>query len=495
MAIIPFGEWRPDLTDYQAETSRLILNVAPHADGYGPLKSYQPYTNALPGRCKGSFLAVTTTNIILFAAAELMEGAPAVAVTRLYKMDNGTLAWVDVTRTGAAYKALPPQQNWTFCQYNKQIVACNANEPPQVITTTGSNFADLAGLPPHAAYCTIVSSQLVLSGLIDEPQRIQWSAKDDITEWTLALNGADFNDFPDGGRVLGVAGGEFGVVFQDSAIRRMTFLPGSDLIFQFDRIAEGEGLRAPSSVVSAGARIFFLGTSGFQMIMGGAAPVNISKEKFSRFFERDWDAAELDLTIGANEPNSTRVWFFYKSVTGVTGQFNRAIVYDWVLERPAYIDGYVGEYAAMMAQPGVTLEGLPAIGYTNIDTMTISLDAFQRQTGAQLGMFDTHHKLGFMYGPNLQGTMASPEQAFDDRYFISQVRPCTDSPEVTSVITHRNRIEDDPVTTAPSALNPKGFCPHRIDTRMARFTSVIPYGAIWSFDAGVEPLLVKTGKL
>jgi hypothetical protein len=275
----------------------------------------------------------------------------------------------------------------------------------------------------------------------------------------------------------------------------MTWLPGDERIFQFDRIAEGEGLRCPYSVISAGSRIFYIGTAGFMMIMGGAPPVNISKERFQRFFERDWDSGAMSLTIGANEPNSSRVWFFYKSVNGAAGIFNRAILYDWVLERPTYIDGYIGEHCAMMAQPGVTLEGLPALGFTDYDLMTISFDAFQRLPGAQLGVFDPDHKLGFFYGPNLQGTMATPEQAFDARYFVSQVRPVTDSADVTSQITHRGRIEDNPNTTPPSALNVKGFCPHRIDTRLARFTQVVPAGAIWTYHSGVEPLLVNTGKL
>jgi hypothetical protein len=483
MAVIPFGEWRPDLTDFQAETTRLATNAVPRADGYGPIKSYQDYTHALPDVCRGSFLAISPTDVVLYAGT----------ATNLYRLDNTTLIWVPVSRTGAVYDPLPVEDNWTFCQYNDRVIACQQNVEPQVALLTDAHFANLAGNPPKAKYCTIVQSQLVLSGLLNFPQRIQWSAKDDITSWVLALNGADIQDFPDGGNVQGVAGGEFGVVFQTAAIRRMTFLPGSDLIFQFDRIAEGEGLKAPYSVVSAGSRIFYLGTAGFMMIASGAPPVNISKERFQRFFEFDWDPGEMRLMQGANQPNSSRVWFFYKSVQGISGLFNRAIVYDWVLDRPAYVDGIQGEFAGLMSQPGVTLDGLDLIGFTDIDAMQISLDAFQGAPGALLGLFGPTHKLGFLTGPNMLATVATPEQAFDRRYFISQVRPCTDSQDVRSRITYRSRIEDDPVTGAQSSLNRAGFCPHRIDTRMARFTTVIPAGADWSFNVGVEPLLVNTG--
>jgi hypothetical protein len=487
MAVIPFGEWRPDLTDYQADTSRLIVNVAPRADGYGPLKSQQGYTQALPGPCCGSFLAVDELGAIsLFAGT----------ATRLYKMNNGDLSWEDVSKGGVDYPGVPPEDNWTFAQFNDDVVACQINVPPQRFAIgSGTAFADIPGLPPQASYCTVVQQQLVLSGLNDDPHTIHWSARNDIEVWTLAVNGADIQSFPDGGAVLGVAGGEFGVVFQEAAIRRMTWLPGDERIFQFDRIAEGEGLRAPYSVVSAGSRIFFLGTSGFQMIMGGQAPVNISKERFGRFFDADWDTSEMRLMQGANEPNSSRVWFFYKSIHGAQSRFNRAILYDWVLERPTYVDAYSGYHASMMSQPGITLDHLEDIGFDNIDTMEISLDSFSASPGALLGIFGPDNKLGFLSGPNIEATVATAEQAFDTRYFVSQVRPCTDSLDVLSAVTYRNRLQDPTNVTAQSRVNAKGFCPHRIDTRMARFTNVIPAGANWTFAVGIDPLLVMTGKL
>lgn len=486
MPVIPYGEWRPDLSDYQAETTRFITNAAPRADGYGPLKEWQGYTQALPAPCRGAFLAVDEQGTpTLYAGTE----------TRLYKMNNGTLTWSDISKGGAAYSPLRKSDNWTFAQFNDHIVACQINAVPQHHVGVAATFVDIPGAPPPAAYCTVVQSQLVLSGLGNEPHKIQWSARNDITEWDLAVNGADEQEFPDGGAVLGVAGGEFGVVFQETAIRRMTYLPGDERIFQFDRIVEGEGLRAPYSVVSAGSRIFFLGTAGFQMIMGGAPPVNISKERFQRFFNADWDSAAMNLMQGVNEPNSSRVWFFYKSLQGSVGLFNRAILYDWVLERPTYVEAYGGEFCAMMTKPGVTLDHLPDLGFTNIDTMVVSLDSFQSSPGALLGLFGPDHKLGFMSGQNVEATLSTAEQAFQDRYFVSQIRPLSDDGSMTTHLVHRGRIQDTPQATAPSLVNVKGFCPHRIDTRMARMVSFHAYAAQWTYDVGVEPLLVNTGKL
>ena len=47
--MLPFGEYRPDIANYNGATSLLVQNVVPRADGYGPWKSFVPYSNAMPG--------------------------------------------------------------------------------------------------------------------------------------------------------------------------------------------------------------------------------------------------------------------------------------------------------------------------------------------------------------------------------------------------------------------------------------------------------------
>ena len=43
--MLPFGEYRPDIANYNGATSRLVQNVVPRADGYGPWRSFVPYSN------------------------------------------------------------------------------------------------------------------------------------------------------------------------------------------------------------------------------------------------------------------------------------------------------------------------------------------------------------------------------------------------------------------------------------------------------------------
>src|SRR5436853_306708 len=114
-----------------------------------------------------------------------------------------------------------------------------------------------------ASTAPVAGRFIVLSGLLSNPYRVQWSGLNDVTQWTPGVNSSDFQDLPDGGIVRGVAGGEYGNIFQDGAIRRMTFAPGSPFVFQIERIAEDRGLYAPYSLIRSGDRIFFLSADGF----------------------------------------------------------------------------------------------------------------------------------------------------------------------------------------------------------------------------------------
>jgi hypothetical protein len=485
MPTLPFGEWRPDVADYQQEHSKILTNVVPRGDGYGPVKALQAYSDALAATCRGIFLATNTDgSIAVFAGT----------ATALYKMDNTDLSWENVTRaSGGAYN-LASSDQWQFAQFGTVVIAVNQNDAPQAYTLGSStDFAALAGSPPQAAYVTVVSNHLVLSGLLNNADGIAWSGLNDVTSWVAGVDGSDTQDFWDGGLVKSVAGGEHGVVFQTQAIRRMTYV-GGETIFEFERIVDGEGLAAPYSVINAGARIFFLGTSGFQMIVSGQYPVPISKERFYRTFQDDWDEGSPQLMIGANEALTSRVWWFYKSSAGAAGLFNRAICYDWALERPTYVTGVSGEYVAEVAQPGVTLDGLEALGFTNIDTMTISFDDFAAAGAILLGIVDSAHKVAFLTGSNLEATLETPDYAFDSRFFVRAQRPVTDSATVYGSMTLRPRLADAPTYSDESAMNSIGHCPHRADTRMSRFRLRIPAGTTWTYAQGTEPEATTTGK-
>jgi hypothetical protein len=75
MPLIPFGEYRPDVTDYDQSSTGAVLNALPRGDGYGPFPAFAAYSAALPGPCRGFFKAIKTDGSIAISAATRSSGS------------------------------------------------------------------------------------------------------------------------------------------------------------------------------------------------------------------------------------------------------------------------------------------------------------------------------------------------------------------------------------------------------------------------------------
>lgn len=489
MPIVPIPEWKPDISDYESSTTRNVLNVVPRADGYGPFPDILSISQSLGDDCRGAFEAVKTDgSFVIFAAT----------ATDLYVLDNSNMSWTKVSKDGVSYISVLPTDQWRFRQFNNLVIAVQANTVPQVYDIVSSTaFADLNGNPPQARYIDIIGRFAVLTGLPSNPNRVQWSGLNDVNgpdSWTSGINSSDFQDFPDGGVVRGVAGGESGgVVLQDTAIRRMTYVPGSPVIFQIDRIAEDLGIYAPGSLIRAGERVFFYSTKGFYRIDPGSYPAPIGRERVDRSFFVDLDKDNLQLFMGAADPRNTRVFWAYKSVNGSVGQFDKLLCYDWALDRFTPLE-ISGGYLLPVGQPGATLDDLDDDA-ASLDAVTMSLDYSPIASSPELGVITVDRKIGFFRGRSLEATIETAEQGTDGRRFkVRGFRPITDAQTVYGSVSKRENQRDTPTYTSEGALNVVGRCNMLASTRYARARCRIPAGTQWSYIAGVEPDFVLEGK-
>jgi hypothetical protein len=478
-ALLTIGEYRPDVSDHNAQYTASVSNVLPRADGYGPFFDPNVFSDALGARCRGLFFGTKSDGTVkIFAGTE----------TKLYTLDNTTLTWTDASAGGGSYSALPTEGLWSFAQFNDKIIACQPNDDVQVFDIdTDTAFADLGGSPPRAAYVSVVNRFLVLSGLASNANRIQWSGLNAITTWTSGTTYSDFQDLPDGGNVLGVVGGEFGVILQESSVRRMIFSPGSDIVFQIDRLSRELGAAHPYQIVDASGRVFFFANKGFYSIDGSGSMTPIGRERVDRTFLEDYDATDHSLLQAAADPRSNRVFFAYKSKTNAQTTMDKGLVYDYILDRwsPVTLEA---EVITSLAKPGITLEGLATIGsraisgtadngsglirltvssttgwatgdiknvagvggtteangtwtitvvngttidlqgstYTNawtsggyvegsLDDLGISLDDFEAATRPDIAIADADHKIAFFTGDAVEATVETAEQSAIDK--------------------------------------------------------------------------------
>lgn len=482
MPLLKAAEYRPDISDYEGSTSRLILNAVPQGDGYGPFPSFASYTASLPAPCRGAFYALKSDgSIVTFAAT----------ATKLYQLNNTNFTWTDVSLGGGTYSSVSSSAQWQFAQTGNLVFATQANALLQVFDLSSATaFSNALGSPPQAAYIAVIGRFLVLSGLLSSPYNIQWSGLNDFnssTSWTVGTNSSDFQNFPDGGIVRGVAGGsQSGIIFQDQAIRSMAYVAGSPIIFQIDRITQDKGLFAPYSIIRAGENVFFYAGQGFHMIPPGGVPQQIGRERVDRTFLADLDKGNLQLFMGAADPRSTRVYWAYKSVSGTVGSYDKLLGYDFLLDRffPVMMSG---QYLLGISQSGLTLENLDSIS-GSIDAMTLSLDDYATAVQPQLAEFDSTNKLGFFSGTPLEAKIQTPEQGTDgQRLTVKGFRPITDAKTVYGSIYYRDNPFATPIAGTEVGLSRVGRCDMMRDARYVRFQNRIPAGTTWSFYGGVEP--------
>jgi len=476
----PFPEYKPDLTDYRAQSTRTFANVLPRADGYGPMPSVTDLTSALSGACKGLFFARKSDGTVAIFGA---------TATKLYQLNNTDYTWTDVSLGGGSYSAVPTGEFWQFEQFNNTVIAVQANVVPQAINLSAGVFANLGGSPPQARYVAIVNRYLVLSGLLSNPFRIQWT--NNITIWTTGSVNSDSQDFTDGGIVRRVGGGETGLVLQDGTVRRMIYSPGNPVTaFQFERLSRDVGIFAPLSMAVANDKTVWLAPQGFYMAGASGAPIPIGRERADRTFFADYDTAAA-IMIGAADPKSSRVFWAYKSsaIGAPAGLFDKIIGYDTALDRFIPPIAIGGEFLARIAQPGLTLENLDAIN-PSLDALTQSLDSFALSQTPELATVTSAHKVGLFRGANLEATLITSEQADGDgnRMFVRSLTPVSDvaAADIFASVVYRDNLQASTLTTLETQPNRKGECNQRVRRRYMRGKVRVRAGAAWNYVNGVE---------
>ena len=275
--------------------------------------------------------------------------------------DTGTVVFTYTT---------PTDQRWRFTQFGNVIVAANGGNRLQAFNLNSSTtFQDVAVDAPQSRYITVVRDFVVSGYQSSYPNRVQWSALGDESSWTTsATTQADFQDIPDGGSVVGITGGEFGLVFLDRSIHRMSYI-GSPLIFQFDNISRNLGCYEANTIIQYAGTTFFLSDDGFYAC-DGQNILPIGNEKVNRFFYNDIDEGLLPLMSAAVDPFRKLVIWAYASNNSAT--VNKLLIYNFETKKWTSGTTTVSRIATS-STPTVVLEGLDVYG--NLDTILTSFDS------------------------------------------------------------------------------------------------------------------------
>ncbi len=277
------------------------------------------------------------------------------------------------------------------------------------------------------------------------------------------------------------------------ALLTLTYV-GPPLIFQFDEVARGVGLLAPSSLLRVGGTTYFLGADGFYAF-DGAGLTNIGDEKVNRWFSAQLAADTLWQIHGAADTTSPLLYWSFVSVdsTDMT-QPDKALIYNRAVDKFS-----VAEFAHELIFPGLssglTLEQIGGI-YGALEDVPGSFDsASWAGGGVLLNAFSLGHKLAEFSGAALEAVLDTPEfEAVPFRRSrLIGLRPLCDSAAAIAKVKSRARLGDNAGQTATGPMQPNGDIPLLSSGRYHRAEITIPAGAAWTYIQGVDVEAVDDG--
>jgi hypothetical protein len=482
--LVPFAEYRPDEANLNAAFTDDVMNVLCSATSYIPFPDFAAFTSALLSQPFGYFQARSSSGQVTTFAG---------TATKLYVLDNTTLTWTDVTKIAATYGA-NTDARWCFEQFGDYVVAVNINDNPQEFHLgVSTNFIDLAGSPPRAAFVRARGDFLALEHLSTNVNRTHWSALNDIHGWTPGTNNSDYQDFPEGGGIQGSSRATNPLIILERAIYLGTFVPGSSIIFSFVKIHDKRGAKSPYSIASRGDVTFFADEGSFFQIGADGSITDIGFEKVSRTIFGRVASTNLATMVGAIDPFYSR-FYCTMDLTG-GGTYTNILIYDWQLQKWSIAEQTnVGIFPSATA--GYTLEGLNAVA--TLDALPYSLDSKVWQGGAPiLAAFDSTYRMGFFNGQAKEARITTQEMG-DTSGMVTRVNavlPVIDTAAALVSIGKRFRRGDTFVWSAEAAQSTNtGIARKNSRCRYHRFKVRVPAATVWTHAQDVDIKSAPSGQ-
>lgn len=361
---------------------------------------------------------------------------------------------------------------WQFTQFGDDIVITTGAAPIKYNLLTDTATA-LGGTPPNADLCATVRDFVVFGRVNANNQLIGWCGQGDCEEWTGGVLGSGEQPLYAGGKVMGLVGGEYGLIIQRFAVKRMSFTGDLDAPFQFDDISTNYGCKAEGSIVTAGRLTFFYSDRGF-VVCDGTDVRPIGAEKVDATFRALYGDTDLDYMWASVDPVRTlAVWVMP----------GRVWLYNWTLDRWTVADLPVQAVFSSFTE-ATALDSLDAL-YASIDDVPYTLDDPRYSGGSpRLTFVHLGGRFGVLAGPNVEANIETQfiELADNRVARVRFIRPVSDAIDgVSLVVDSRQRLGDATDQEIFDYLHASGDMPVRISARSVKVGFKVAAGADWSY--------------
>ncbi|EJF91327.1 hypothetical protein [Bartonella melophagi] len=485
MAFFSVAEYRPDIADINGLFTDELVNVLPADGSYIPMPSFSSLSQPCPDTILGAIAVRAKGGVSIIVGTE----------QKIYLLNNTSMQWKDISQKGKSYFA-NVDAPWSFALFGDYVIAVNANDKPQVIDIDhDETFRDLGGNPPQAGIVRVWGDFVCLMKLTEHPRRVHWSGLNDAEFWTVGKRSCDYQDFPDGGYVQGATETTNPLIFMRSAIYAGSFIPGSKIIFSFQKIHDKRGAKTSESIVCRGDLAFFIDEGGFYQINIDGHITPIGFEKVDRTMITRINQSSLPILWSAIDGVYTRVYWMID--LDESTQERTLLIYDWGLQKWSVATVNIAMILPIF-YAGYSLEGLDRVS-CSLDDLPFSLDSKVWQNEAPvLGAFDQQGRLGSFSGKPMACVVTSQEMGQTSGVMtrVSNIMPQVNSTQfyVSVGMRLRQSIEEKIVwfpERQPSSHTGQIRC--RVRARFYRFKLRIPEGANWSHITGFDVALKSAG--
>lgn len=458
-----FGPYEPDKPPHLLDGLSDMSNAYAGANGYRPVGQFAAVTAALPGTFNGADAFVTSGG-----TGTLLAGT----TSAIYHYSGSS--WT------ALATGLSVPGRWKFTQFGDLAIAVNGGVTQKIDMAANS----IAAVPvaPTALSVATVRDFVVYGQAGGDAAMVQWSAFGNQDGNTPGVDQAGFQPMLTGGYVMGIAGGEYGIIVQRSRVVRMTYTGDPDAPFQFDEISANIGAISRGSIIQSGRMVFFLSDRGFMMCDGNTVtPIGV--ERVDRTFYAAYARPTLEQMYAASDPRRSVVAW---SMPGSPGLM---LLYDYALDKWAPVrTNAVGILSGFSAN--VSLDDLDALYPSGIDSIPYSLDDPRFAGGDPLFLaVDPTFVLGTLSGANMAAYFTAPLQEYAPGRTarLRTARPMSDVLDgVTITLDARARLGDAASATTRGTLTVSGDMPVRSSGRYIAPRLDFAAGADWSYVQGVE---------
>lgn len=458
------GSYTPDLAPHGHPGLVTAENVLPIANGYAPVGAAQSISDPLTGWSGGGTFITDSGSAIILGGNS----------TGLYTLSGES--WVSSLVVSAG--------RWRFSQHGSIVVGTHGAAPVAFDLATSTAGA-LGGSPPNSKYSATVGDFTFLAGDPADVRTVTWSGFGNPEAWSSGTAQSGSQTLADGGDITGLAGGEFGLLFQRGNIYRYDYI-GGETVWQRTRINSEIGCIAAGSIAQAGQMTYFLSERGFVRCDGNEV-TPIGTERVDRTFLAEYTRAELDDMQTAVDPKNTLVMW---SMPGSPGMIH---LYNWSLDRWATIETNCLAVVSALSSY-TTVDSLPGLvdDYPNL----VDDPIYAGGTPLLFVVSDTG-ELGTLTGANMAAVLKT---AFVELIPGFRARPYKtmlvgDSTAGVSIaIDERQRLGDAAGVVTYSTMQPSGSIPHRANGRYLSFEVTLAAASTWTFIQGLEVEAGNGGK-